>query len=257
MKRLLLNIILLTSFIGQVYSQEDTLFRQVSSHEELDLREVGLLAIPTQGVFIMEGNRLSSIDAGNNLSDVTFTKNIYVNNIIWSGEDFIVRSGNEIFLLDDFEEPLMVFETTNYEIFANNSEKIYVVSHSEDTSILFVGEINQEKVCRLLKIGEYILQVSALKEGTMVVTTENVYLFTEKECKRYLNFWAPVHSAVMTSRGLVFATEDMVCLLAGEGMFVPLFEAKTRQLLYDYKELFLLLDNGDLWAFDIDKWKMQ
>lgn len=91
----------------------------------------------------------------------------------------------------------------------------------------------------------------------MVVTTENVYLFTEKECKRYLNFWAPVHSAVMTSRGLVFATEDMVCLLAGEGMFVPLFEAKTRQLLYDYKELFLLLDNGDLWAFDIDKWKMQ
>lgn len=257
MKRLLLNIILLTCFNGQVYSQEDTLFRQVSSHEELDLREVGLLAIPTQGVFIMEGNRLSTIDAGNNLSDVTFTKNIYVNNIIWSGEDFIVRSGNEIFLLNDFEEPLMVFETTNYEIFANNSEKIYVVSHSEDTSILFVGEINQEKVCRLLKIGEYILQVSALKEGTMVVTTENVYLFTEKECKRYLNFWAPVHSAVMTSRGLVFATEDMVCLLAGEGMFVPLFEAKTRQLLYDYKELFLLLDNGDLWAFDIDNLKLQ
>lgn len=257
MKRLLLNIILLTSFIGQVYSQEDTLFRQVSSHEVLDLREVGLLTIPSQGVFMKIGDTLVSVDEGVEMSQVAFPDSIYVDNIIWTGEDLLIRSGYEIYLMDELDEPRMNFDTEDYEIFPWDEKRIFIVCHTGDSSILFTGYIKHGKVKRLLKIGEDIIHVSALGEATMVVTTENAYLFTKKECKRYLNFWAPVHSAVMTTKGLVFATDDMVCLLVGEGGFTPLFEAQTRQLLYDYKELFLLLDNGDLYAFDIDKWKMQ
>ena len=256
MKRYLGILLFVICFAGMAYSQEDSLLRQVSSHEELDLREVGLLAMPSQGVFMKVGNVLVSVDDGIEMSRITFPDSIYVDEMIWTGEDMLLKAGYEVYLWNDLDEPRMEFDTEDYEVFPWNEKKIFIVCHTLDSSLLYAGYIKHRKVKPLLKIGEDIICVAAIGEATLVVTTENAYLFTEKECKRYLNFWAPVHSAVMTSRGLVFATEDMVCLLVGEGTFLPLFEAKTRQLLYDYKELYLLLDDGDLWAFDIDGLKL-
>ena len=251
MNRVIVSILFLL-FACVAYSQEDSLLRQVSSHEELDLREVGLLAMPSQGVFMKVGNVLVSVDDGIEMARISFPDSIYVDEMIWTGEDMLLKAGYEVYLWSNLDEPRMEFDTEDYEVFPWNEKKIFIVCHTIDSSLLYAGYIKHRKVKPLLKMGEDIICVSAIGEATLVVTTENVYLFTKEECKRYLNFWAPVHSAVMTSRGLVFATEDMVCLLVGEGTFLPLFEAKTRQLLYDYKELYLLLDNGDLWAFDID-----
>lgn len=248
----ILCVMLSMTIPGMVYSQEESIFWKVSSHEELDLREVELLTMPTQGVYMKLGDTLVSVDTTRRIPQMTFPDSIYVDNIIVIGEDMLLRSGYELYLWDVYDMPIMNFDTEDYEVFPWNEKKIFIVCHTLDSSLLYAGYIKHRKVKPLLKIGEDIICVSAIGEATLVVTTENAYLFTKEECKRYLNFWAPVHSAVMTSRGLVFATEDMVCLLVGEGTFVPLFEAKTRQLLYDYKELYLLLDDGDLWAFDID-----
>lgn len=242
--------------IFTVQSQSDTILRQVSSHEELDLREVGLMTMPSQGVFLKVGNELVSVDETIEMARISFPDSILVDDVIWMGEDLLLKAGYEIYYWGEFDEPQMEFDTEDYEVFPRDEKSVFIVCHRRDSSLLFTGHPTHRKVKRLLKIEEDIICVAAIEKATLVVTTENAYLFTEKECKRYLNFWAPVHSAVMTSQGLVFATDDMVCLLIGEGAFTPLFEAKTRQLLYDYKELYMLLDNGDLWAFDIDNLKL-
>lgn len=256
MKRLFLSLLFVSVLACGLKAQNDTLLRQVASHEELDLREVGLLAMPSQGVFMKVRNVLVSVDDGIEMARVTFPDSIYVDEIIWTGEDMLLKAGYEVYLWSNLDEPQMDFDTEDYEVFSWNEKKIFIVCHTLDSSLLYAGYIKHRKVKPLLKIDEDIISVSAVGNATLVVTTENIYLFTEKKCKLYLNFFAPVQSAVMTSKGLVFATEDMVCLLVGEGTFVPLFEAKTQQLLYDYKELYMLLDNGDLWAFDIDKFKL-
>ena len=256
MRRYLGLLIVIMHLASVAYTQEDSLFRQVSSHEDLNLREVELLAVPSHGVYITLGDTLISVEDSGIMSRISFPDSIQVDNIIWTGEDLLLRSGYELYLWDVYDMPMMDFDTEDYEVFPWNEKKVFIVCHALDSSLVYTGYLKHRKVKPLLKMGEDIICVSAVGDSTLVVTTENAYLFTEKECKRYLNFWAPVHSAVMTSRGLVFATEDMVCLLVGEGMFVPLFEAKTRQLLYDYKELYMLLDDGDLWAFDIDGLKL-
>ncbi|MBR6844430.1 MAG: hypothetical protein IKM79_04950 [Bacteroidales bacterium] len=173
-------------------------------------------------------------------------ESMMVDDFIWTDSTFIVRSGYAIYTLDRINEPLMVFDSYDYDIFPKDKNHLYIVSHQGDSSLLFLANLKVKRAKRLLKVGEEIVCVSALGESTIVVTSENIYLFKGKECTRCLNMWAPLRTAVMIDRGLVFATDNEICLLTGVDKFMLMFEAKTKKLLYDGLYLYIQLTEGDL-----------
>lgn len=246
-------IVLITN---NVFSQNDFL-SIVTTHDELDLSNIDLVAIPTKGPYILAGNQLSSLEEEGDLSDFVFPDSVVIDGIVWTGDDFIIHSGYEIFSLNNIAEPSMDFDTPDFDLYPLDVRRIYIVSHQQNTSSIFLANLKVKRAKRLLTIGEKIVNVSQLGEATMVVTEDNIYLFKDKECIRYLNLWAPIKTAVMTDRGLVFATDNEICLLTGKDSFLLLFEAQTKQLLYDNRHLYIQLKEGDLLRCDISAIKRE
>lgn len=223
----------------------------VSSHEELDLSNIDLVTIPTHGPYIIANNRLIALTEDNDIQEMAFPEGMIIDDIIWTGADFIIKSGYELFALEKVSEPLMDFDIADYDIFPIDEKRIYVVSHQNDSSSLFLANLKVKRAKRLLTAQEKIVHVSRLGEATLVVTSRNIYMFEDKECVRYLSLWSPIQAAVMTDQGLLFATENEICLLIGVDRFALLFEAQVKKLLYDGQYLYILLSQGDLLRYKI------
>ena len=124
--------------------------------------------------------------------------------------------------------------------------------HGEGKDIVDYGNLKLKRAKRLIAFNEEVVYVTALGEATMIVTTENIYLFTDKECIRYMDFWKPVHTAIMTSKGLLFASDEEICLLTGVDNFILLFDIGCQQLLYDSKDLYILTNDFNLMKCDME-----
>lgn len=249
---LLLVFFILTNL---ALSQDTSFMSVITLHEDLDLSEVDLVTIPAHGPYMLTGSMLSSLTEDGEMPELVFPNNMMVDDFIWTGKDFIVKSGYEIYRLDNLGAPLMDFDIADYEIYPLDERRIYAVSHQGDSSNLFLLNLKVKRAKHLLTIGEEIIYVSQLGEATMVVTAENIYLFNDKEkkCARYLKFWAPVYTAVMTHQGLMFATNNEICLLTGINQFLLMFETRTKKLLYDSNHLFIQLKEGDLLQCNLDE----
>lgn len=235
-----------------LFAQDTSFLSVVTTHDELDLSDVDLVAIPTKGPYMLAGNQLSSLTEESDLADLVLPGSISVDDIIWTGGEFIIKSGYEIYSLDNISEPLMDFDTPDYDICPLDEKRIYIVSHQNDTSHLFLANLKIRRAKRLLTIGEQIINVSQLGDATIVATDKNIYMFNGNKCTCYLNLWTPIRSAVMTGKGLVFATNNEICLLTGINQFVLIFEASTKKLLFDEQYLYILLSEGDLLRCDIN-----
>ncbi len=248
-------LVLAFSIVANFALAQDTSFLDiVTTHEILDLSNVDLVSIPTKGPYMLTGNSLTSLREENEIGELVFPDSMMVDDIVWTGKEFIVKSSYELYTLDNLDAPLMDFDVVDYEIYPLDERRLYAVSYQGDTSNLFLLNLKVKRAKRLLTIGEEIIYVSHLGEATMVVTAENIYLFDDKgkKCIRYLAFWAPVHTAVMTHKGLFFATDNEICLLTDINQFLLLFEARTKELLYDGQYLFIQLKEGDLLRCSLD-----
>lgn len=252
MRRYILLFILLLTYGFMAYSQESRTLSVVTTKDEVDLTDITLITIPTQGPFMLSGNEVHSLIENNKTSTIFFPKEMYIEDMVWTGADFAIKSRHEIYMLNDVETPVFVFEEEEFKIFPWNEQKVFIVYHGEGKDIVYYGNLKHKKTKRLITFDEEVVYVTALGEATMIVTSKNVYLFTEEECIKYINFWTPVNTAVMTSKGLFFATQGEICLLTGIDTFILLFDSGCKQLLYDYKDLYILTNGSDLVKCDIE-----
>lgn len=250
MKHFLFILVAIT-LLTKTYAQDTSFLQVVTTHDEIDLSDIDLVAIPTKGPYILAGNQLSSLMENSDLADIVFPDSIVIDDIVWSGNSFIVKSGYAIYSLDNISVPLMDFDTPDFDIYPLDDRRIYIVSHQGSTCHLFLANLKVKRAKRLFTTKENIVDVSQLGVATIVTTEDNIYLFNDKECIRYLNLWAPIKTAVMTDRGLAFATDNEICLLMGVDKFLLLFEAQTKELLCDSKHLYIQLKEGDLLRCDL------
>lgn len=243
--------------IAELYKNGNDLVKLITTKDEIDLTDVGLTTIPSMGIFMLAGNQMFPLSEEDTILSLTFPDYMYIDDIFWSDYDFdfVVKSGFDVYKMDDYSEPALSFDSENYSIFPWDSARVFIAIQHSDSSSLFFGSLKFGRVKRLLTIKEHIIYVYAIGTDTFVVTTENIYLFDDKnkKCVRMLNFWAPVHTAVMTNKGLLFATDEEICLLKDIDTFATLFEGSCLKLLYDYKYLYILTSDYDLYSIDLSQ----
>jgi len=234
-------------FAVSTKGQEKEILTIVTTHEELNLDSIGLLAVPLQGPFMIGGNRLVSLVEGSQTEAFVFPDSMMVDDMIWTGKDFIVKSGRGLYMQDDLVVPLMEFDSSDFTIFPCDENQFFIVQPlSDSTSTIFMASLKFKRVKKLLTLKDSVIHIARLKGLTLITTSRSIYLFTENRCERYLKAWAPIRLATQTSMGLVFATDDEICLLTGKELFVVLFEGYCRQLLYDERFLYILTEKGDM-----------
>ena len=179
MKHFLFILVAIT-LLTKTYAQDTSFLQVVTTHDEIDLSDIDLVAIPTKGPYIMAGNQLSSLMENSDLADIVFPDSIVIDDIVWSGNSFIVKSGYEIYSLDNISEPLMDFDTPDFDIYPLDDKRLYIVSHQDSNCNLFLANLKVKRAKRLLTIKENIINVSQLGVATIVTTENNIYLFNDK-----------------------------------------------------------------------------
>ena len=232
MKRLSLILIILSLGLCLFSQQSDTI-SVVTTHDELDLTDISLVTIPTQGPYMLAGNEVHSLLEESKTTTIAFPENMYVEDLIWTGADFAIKSRNQVYMLSDVGNPVFIFEEEDFQIFPWDEQRVFVVYHNNGADIVYWGGLIQKRTKRLLSLAEEVVYVAPLGNSIMIVTRENIYLFTEEECVRYMDLWAPAKAAVMTNKGLFFATDNEICVLSGIDNFILLFDVGCRQLLFD------------------------
>lgn len=227
-------------------AQDDEIFTRVSSHEDFSLKDVKVLAIPTQGAYFVSGNELYALSEESELKGMVFPVSMAIDDIIWNETDFIIKSGNMVYAFNDISTPRLRFETDDFRIFPCDKGNIYVVRELGDTSILYMANLKLKKTRRMLNLPGNILDISKRNDALWVTTNECIYKFKDSKCQILLWFDKKVHSVTMADGGLLFATEDEINILVGENHFVTLFRGGNRGLLYDGEWLYLITDLYDL-----------
>ena len=251
---ILLVVIIVLPTRNTLMAQENYM-TVITTKDNLDLTNINLATIPGMGIFMLAGNQMFPLSDNDTIFSLTFPDYIYIDDIFWSGNDFVVKSGFDVYKMDDYSNPALSFDSENYSIFPWDSTRVFIAIQHSDSCSLFLGSLKFGRVKRLLTIKEHIIYVYAIGTDTFVVTTENIYLFDDKnkKCVRMLNFWAPVHTAVMTNKGLLFATDEEICRLRDIDIYATLFEGSCLKLLYDYKYLYILTSDYDLYGIDFSK----
>ena len=253
MKNIYLIFIVFFLACVNLYSQDNDFVKLIVSKDDINLSNANVAVVPSIGVCALFGNKVFPLSNDKTILSMTFPDYIYIDDMFWSGYDFIVKSMSDVYFMSDCSAPIMTFDTDEYSIFPWDSTRIFITIHHGDSSSLFLGSLLFGKAKRLLTINEHIIYVSASGDDTFVVTTESIYLFNKEKCERYFNFWSPVHTAVMTRLGLMFATDEEICLLKDIDTFATLFEGSCLKLLYDYKYLYILTSDYDLYSIDLSQ----
>lgn len=227
-------------------AQEDEFFSLISSHEDISLKDVKVLAIPTQGAYFVSGNELYALSEENELKGMVFPDSMAIDDIVWNETDFIIKSGNLVYAFNDISTPRLQFETDDFHIFPCDKGNIYVVREVGDTSILYTANLKLKKARRMLNLAGCILDVSKRGDALWVTTNECIYKFKDNKCQIPLWFDKKVHSVAMTDAGLLFATEDDINILVDENHFVTLFRGGNRGMMYDGEWLYVITDQYDL-----------
>lgn len=224
----------------------------VTNREEIDLSDVDLAAFPGIGPCMLAGDNLHFLVESDSVDGFYFQEGFMIDNVVWAGEEFVIKSENALYKFDNPERPLMVFDTRNFDIFPWDDRRIFLVSHQHDTSNVFMCNMKVRRTKRILTLAENVIYVTPLDKATMVVTSENIYIFHDTECRCYLHLWTPLRTAVMTDKGLLFATDNELCILTGEDQFALLLQANVKQILYDGIKTYIFMEQGDLLKLEFD-----
>lgn len=246
MKRVILFIFVALIVSDVCRSQGNSIFTMISSHEDIPLKDVRVLAIPTQGAYFIAGNELFALSEESELKGIAFPDSMDIDDIIWNETDFIIKSGNKVYSFSDVSSPRLQFETDDFQIFPCDKGAIYVVRQLKDSSALYMANLKLKKARRLLNLHGMVLDVSKRGDALWVTTDECVYRFKDDKCQIVFWFEKAVHSVTMTDAGLLFATADEINILIDENQFASIFKGSNHGIIYDGEWLYIITDQYDL-----------
>ena len=233
-------------------AQEDSIVTVMTYHEDINLTDVGVVALPTMGPFMMAGNKLMSLDDNDSISNIYFADIQPIDDVIWTDDKFVLKSANALYNSNELDKPAMVFDDDAFSIYPYDKNYVYINIYHNDSSFIFIGNLNFGKIKRMVTIPEYVLYIYKADKSTIIVTESSIYMFEENTCSRLMNFGMSIRDAVMTSKGLLFATSDQLFILTGAYQYHVLAEGKFHKLLYDWKYVYLVTAEGDLLRLNID-----
>lgn len=251
MKHSITFIISIMSCLCCLQAQDTIYATTVVSHEKLDMRYEKLVAIPTLGIFDVVGNELRDV-SGQSSAILTFPDWMVIDDIVWTGKEFIVKSYNRLYKMDDLSKSLHSFDDTTFMVFPRDEKSVYLALRHGNSSSIFLFYTKFKTMKRLVSVPGWVVAVAGADKATMVVTDEAAWIFTKDRCVPYMNFNFIINDAVLTNKGLVCASDKNLILVTGPEKYEILARGNFDRVLYDTDNLYLVTGEGDM--LKIKKW---
>lgn len=242
----LLYVIVLIFGLSNVNAQAEYPISITPIRGLVDSENYKMVALPSLGLYFVVGNTLLAATDTSRLLTVTFPEEVYIDDIFWNENDFVIKSGKRVYLFDEIHRPLLEFDVTDFSIFPCDERSIYVARPNGEFCSLYKVNLKLKKARRMANLRGCIIDMSKRNGSTWVTTDAGVFRFDKDSCHVMLRTPSPILSATMTRLGLIYATDSSINYLIDNNAYVSLMKNRGSALSCDEQNLYFINDANDL-----------
>lgn len=232
-------------------SSEDV--RVVAQVGQLDIFNNPLCIVPTKGLYVAVGNSLISLDAEDNESEIEMKKEVYIDDIVSTGTDLIIKQDTALLSFTNDCKPIVAFNTSSFEMFSSLDGNLFIVSKNDSISNLLFFDAKQKKIKPLSVFDEQVVYVSGDTLQCYVVTDTKIFLFKKNTGIKLLEYTEPIITATLTENGILFSTKNKILLLRSPNTVNVLAEFGCRRLLPYVNSFYAEYDDGSIVWYNFRK----
>ena len=220
---------------------------------QLDIFNNPLCIVPTKGLYVAVGNSLISIDAKDNESEIDMNGDVYIDDIVSTGTDLIIKQDTALLSFTDDCKPIVSFNTSSFKMFSSQDGNLFITSKSDLMSNLLFYDIKQKKIKPLSTFDEQVVYVSGDTLHCYVITDTKIYLFKDNRGVKLLEYTEPITTATLTDNGILFSTKNKILLLRSANSVNVLAEFGCRRLLPYMNSFYAEYDDGSIIWYNFKK----
>lgn len=251
-----LLLIILWGCLFRMSSQ--AFLREIVSPDTLDISNMPLVGVPSLGVFLPAQGQAFSLDTmrTSQTKVLAFPDSLSVDELIWNGEGFTLKSGSRIYTLVNGElNPLFNFDTDLYHIYSADHDRFYLTINMENLSSVYLCGISDKSVSLLLSVPLLITGIVGDGSVFYMAADEAIYSVSRDRMDKVFGFYEPIRSISLGDRGIFFATDNQVGLFVQKNEYQPIFMRGCRQIVADQNMLYMKLLDGTLLALDYEAYQ--
>lgn len=212
-----------------------------------------LIALPQQGLFIVDGSTFYSLDKERcpDINKFRLLENFPFDQVIVNDNEFIVKSLQFLMQLGEEEtEILAEFDTEYFTIFPGNDSIVNVVVYEETDSCAWykLDRRTGDTEC-ILRVAEPIRKIVAGNQIDFCIMGNNIYYVKGDVCDEVVVSEEPILDVVLLPTGLMFCTDDLLSLYNNECV-IPILEGEFHGLHCDGNIVYVILKNGNIWRLE-------
>lgn len=227
--------------------------RVVVQAGQLDIFNNPLCIVPTKGLYVAIGNSLISIDAYNDESEIGMNENVYIDDIVGTGTDLIIKQDTALLSFTNDCKPIVSFDTSSFKIFSSQDGNLFIVSKNDSISNLLFFDVKQKKIKPLSNFDEQVVYVSGDTLQCYVVTNSKIFLFKKNTGIKMLEYIEPIITATLTENGILFSTKNKILLLRSANTVNILADFGCRRLLSCVNSFYAEYDDGSIVWYNFKK----
>lgn len=206
------------------------------------------------GIYVSNENKLTSLEQNERKYNLPTYITDNISDIITTGESEIIRTGKDVYLLNDTLIKLMSLDKENIRMFPFNSDFLFISYKESGVYHLCTANSRGNQITTKLNLPDSIVSVVNLGEKLFVTTEKNIYLFDDNGlCHNLLSAWEPFRSSVLTSCGLLIGTDNSISLVTDIETFIPLIKVGCKKMLYYGDYLYIYTPDNALLKINFKK----
>lgn len=226
--------------------------KTIIDKDEITLSPNQLCVFPHNGVFLLTGNELISLEENEKMPIARFPKHIIPEEVIFIKDSVYVKNDTTIVSCGSEMVPMFAFDTNQFQMFPATDNNIFILSKRDSISMLFCCDIVSKEVKPFMKLSEDVVYIAGDTTQCILVAGNLIYNIQEKDVWTMLDYFDPIVTATLTKYGLIFATEKSILLLNGMNNVALIAERGCRRLLSDDNSLYIFYDDGTLLSYNLD-----
>lgn len=219
---------------------------------EMDISSNQLCVFPNNGIFLLTGNELISLEENEKTPIVRIPKLIAPEDIVFTESNVYAKNDTTIVSCTPELKPIHAFDTNQFQILPTTDNNLFILSKLDSISMVFSCDVAIKNVMPFVKLSDDILFVAGDTTQCILVTPNHIYSVQEKKAWPMLDYFEPIVTATLTKSGLIFATENNILMLNGVNNVSLIAERGCRRLLSDVNTLYIYYDDGSLLSYDLN-----
>ena len=220
--------------------------------DELKISDRQLCIIPNNGLYLLTGDELISLEENENMPLLHITGQIAPEDIIVTENDVLIKNDTVLLSCKSEPKPILVLDSNDFTIYPATDGNIFILTELDTLSLVFAYNMRENELIPMGKVEGEINYIAGDSAQYLIVAERSIYGFQNNEGIRIYNHTELIRTATLTQKGLIFSSESGIFLLNGMNRVTKLSEKGCKRILSDTNTLYIYYGDGTLLAYNLE-----